>query len=220
MINEFLRMQLLAGLITESELRNLSENKRPQYTLTSDEGDFDLYDEIDNLLKNVKFGYNDLPSEYEQYVIPHITKKINRPLKGNEKQRITTRISKIVYDWKHKEYSKSFDATQKLEKEEKLQRYLKGLLPFYPQKPKYYDIDKNNNKYYHYVENDSPIRTHIDYYTGYPVQNADDIRKRKAVPSRVVLRKEWYDKPVPKNILDLYWDDQTIKSSEEYSSSN
>ena len=181
MNKEQLRMQMLAGIITEG-----------QYKAKLNE-ELDLSSEVDQYLKDNPFTRdNQFSGEFEFGIKKHIQDKLRRPLTPKEKGAITRIYKKSL----EKYWGDSFEKESNKEQEAARNRYRKNLLPLIISNaggtpdPTYYELA------YTYYDTDRDGKTwisHSDPKSGYTYYK---------------LKDKWIDTPVEDSVLNKFWEDK------------
>jgi len=192
MTQEQLRMQMLAGIITESQYKEK------------------LNEEVD-IAAELSQYYTDNPindENYESHFVDakeYILSKFDRPLTPLEKGKITRTIDKYGSTFIRNRYSNQRDAEDKVNRE----RYLNNLLPL--------RVDNWNgtpsSEYYEYANTYDKVNPDGSYGTlirkvgkeygeyDYTPSHSDP----KSGYTDYQLRAKWIDTPVDQATLNKYW---------------
>jgi hypothetical protein len=181
MNKEQLRMQMLAGIITEG-----------QYKAKLNE-ELDLPSEVDQYLKDNPFTRdNQFSGEFEFGIKKHIQDKLGRPLTPKEKGAITRIYKKSL----EKYWVDSFEKQSGEEQEAERNRYRKNLLPLNVSNaggtpdPTYYEPA---HTYYYTYKGGKTAISHEDPKSGYTFYK---------------LKDKWIDTPVEDSVLNKFWEDK------------
>ena len=185
MNKETLRMQKLAGIITEE-----------QYQTKINE-EIDIPSEIDQYLTDNPITHDNQHSgEFTNGIHQLLIDKLGRPLTPKEKSSITRIYSKYLDKyWKFKFYEKRNKENENLKN-----RYIKNLLPLTKDNgsgtpdPTYYEPANRYRK----TDRDGNLLgiSHRDQKSGY---------------TDYILKDKWVNTPVEDSIMDKFWEDSTIK---------
>jgi hypothetical protein len=182
MNKETLRMQMLAGIITEGQYKRLLEN-------------LDFSTEIDQYLKDNPFTRdNQFTGEPKSEIIKSIQDKLGRPLTPKEKSSVTRIYNKFL----QKYWGNRFEKERNEEHEVARNRYRKNLLPLTTDDgsgkpdPTYYELANT----YCSTDMDGNVRVcHADPKSGH---------------TDYKLKDKWIDTPVDNTVLNKFWRDNTL----------
>ena len=181
MNKEQLRMQMLAGIITEGQYKAMLNE------------DLNINSEITDFFQNNSFDPSN-PYHLEYNIQKYIEDKIGRSLSPQEKGKITRVANKYRSEYFTKQFSDEREAEEKAAQE----RYQNNLLPLTVDNgsgtpdSKYYELA---NTYTQTLKGGGTRITHSDPKSGYT-----DYR----------LKDEWIDTPVDNSTLNRFWKDNVM----------